>query len=69
MSGNDTPQERVLWAINDSQEKVDELIYNEANSLEIMIARAAVDVGLEHYEEHFGESPVFRQASGKWEQR
>lgn len=63
----ETAQDRLLWAINDCQQKLDRLIYEEASPAMIVAARAAVNVGLGRYQQDYGALPVYRQLTGKWD--
>jgi len=59
-------EERVLRAINITQDKLDESIKQEDSTTKILVTRAARDIGIDHFQKQFGRKPEIDPLTGKW---
>lgn len=58
--------ERVLRAINITQDKLDESIKQEDSITKILVTRAARDIGIEHFKKQFDRNPEYNPETGTW---
>jgi hypothetical protein len=65
--GKSEQEQRALRAIDITQKKLDKAIHDEESSTKILVTREAVNIGVQHFKDHFGRTPVRNTRTGGWE--